>query len=275
MEPLVLQQKNDSEQINILQITDTHLFAQPKVRLLGLNTADSFNAVVNAIIRQNLKFDFIVHTGDVSQDYSPESYRYFASVIQKLGAKKIFFIPGNHDDGPLMYRMFGQLGIDTHRQVISGNWQFIFLNSEVYGVPHGWVQREELNFLSACVNAYPSHHACVMLHHLPQLVHSDWLDTQTLHNQDEFMSYLHRLPQVKLVLCGHVHQEVDNVVNGVRFIASPSTSIQFMPNSRDFALDLRGPGWRTLSLKPFGDLETKVYRLPDNSFVPDTRASGY
>ena len=73
MEPLVLQQKNDSEQINILQITDTHLFAQPKVRLLGLNTADSFNAVVNAIIRQNLKFDFIVHTGDVSQDYSPES----------------------------------------------------------------------------------------------------------------------------------------------------------------------------------------------------------
>ena len=49
------------------------------------------------------------------------------------------------------------------------------------------------------------------------------------------MDLLAHHPQVRGVLCGHVHQEYDALHQGVRFLATPSTCIQFMPLSRDFS----------------------------------------
>ena len=62
---------------------------------------------------------------------------------------------------------------------------------------------------------------------------------------------------------------------GIRFLATPSTCIQFMPLSRDFSLDVAGPGWRYLQLHPDGRLATQVWRLPAGSFIPDAQATGY
>ena len=96
-----------------------------------------------------------------------------------------------------------------------------------------------------------------------------------MHNQDEFNNFIATLPNVKLVLCGHVHQEIDEVVGRTRYIASPSTSIQFEPLSHDFALDSQAPGWRYLQFAPDGQIDTQVYRLPQGSFTPDVGVSGY
>ena len=56
--------------IRLLQITDTHLFEADDDSLLGVNTSDSFDAVVNAIAEQNINYQAIVATGDISQDHS-------------------------------------------------------------------------------------------------------------------------------------------------------------------------------------------------------------
>lgn len=76
---------------------------------------------------------------------------------------------------------------------------------------------------------------------------------------------------MRLVLCGHVHQETDLLHEGVRFISSPSTCIQFEPLSRDFGLDSKGPGWRYLQLYADGRIETQVHRLPAGCYIPDGR----
>ena len=39
------------EPVSLLQITDTHLFAQPDGQLLGIRTAESFQAVLDACAR--------------------------------------------------------------------------------------------------------------------------------------------------------------------------------------------------------------------------------
>lgn len=77
------------------------------------------------------------------------------------------------------------------------------------------------------------------------------------------------------IVCGHIHQELDRVVNGIRLLATPSTCVQFLPDSDDFALDSQAPGWRTLDLLPNGDIETQVYRLKDCDFSADSEAGGY
>ena len=274
MRTITLQLNNQSQHLRVLQLTDCHLFAEESGKLLGVRTADSFKAVLQAIINQQAVFDLIIVSGDISQDYSVASYQRFAHAIAVLKTP-VFFVPGNHDDGPLMYRIFDQYGVHTERSLICGNWHFVFLNSEVYSVPHGWIERSELNFLKECYDAYPELNTVVVVHHLPRLVHSRWLDTQTMHNQDEFNNCIAACPNIKLVLCGHVHQEYDQVFNNVRYIATPSTSIQFEPFSHDFALDSQGPGWRYLQFTEQGQISTQVFRLPPGRFVPDTGVAGY
>ena len=270
----LLKPRSADGKLRVLQITDTHLFADENGDLLGVKTAQSFNAVLEEIQKQNIDFDFVLMTGDISQDYSVESYQRFANMIKCLN-KPVFFLPGNHDDGPLMYRIFNRLGVSTARNIICGNWQFILLNSEVYGVAHGWVQRDQLEYAERCVEEHPNLHSVVCIHHLPLLVGSDWLDTQTLHNQDEFHVFMQRFPAVKLVLSGHVHQEVDVIRQNIRYIATPSTSIQFVPKSRDFALDSKGPGWRYFSFSKDGSIDTVVCRLNTDRFRPRMDVGGY
>ncbi len=274
MDTISLPRSNAETAFRVLQITDTHLFAQPDRTLLGVNTRSSFNAVLEAIVAQQREYDFVLFTGDISQDYSPASYRYFASRIGILG-KKVFFLPGNHDDGPLMYKMFGALGVNTERQIRCGRWRFVMLNSEVYAVPHGWLQRDQLDFLTDCVREDPDFNTCVCVHHLPRPVGSEWLDTQTMHNSAEFLDCVRGLPNIRLILTGHVHQDYDVTDGGLRFIATPSTSIQFAPRSREFRLDDIGPGWRYLTFHDDGRVDSELCRLPQGLFRPRFNSSGY
>ena len=102
-----------------------------------------------------------------------------------------------------------------------------------------------------------------------------WLDQHNLKNADDLFAVLARHPQQKTILFGHVHQEFDEVYQGVRLIASPSTCIQFKPLSDGFALDESGPGWRYLTLHSDGRIASQVWRLPVGQFVPDPDATGY
>lgn len=274
MDTYVLQIMSAEGQLSVLQLTDPHLFAEESGTLLGVHTAQSFKAVLESILNQNLHFDCVIVSGDISQDYSVSSYQRFAHAISVL-ERPVFFVPGNHDDGPLMYRILSDYGVNTQRCLIADKWQFVFLNSEVYSVPHGWVERHELNYLRDRIEERPDLNTVVVVHHLPRHVNSRWLDTQTMHNQDEFNSFICNFPQVKLVLSGHVHQEYDQIFNNIRYIASPSTSIQFEPYSHDFALDLKGPGWRYLQFDRSGNINTQVFRLPEGRFIPDTSFTGY
>ncbi|MBQ4756334.1 3',5'-cyclic-AMP phosphodiesterase, partial [Escherichia coli] len=56
--------------VRILQITDTHLFAEKHETLLGINTWDSYQAVLSAIHASQRPCDLIVATGDLAQDHS-------------------------------------------------------------------------------------------------------------------------------------------------------------------------------------------------------------
>ncbi|WP_204329604.1 metallophosphoesterase, partial [Proteus mirabilis] len=56
--------------VRILQITDTHLFAEKHETLLGINTWESYHAVLDAIHASQRECDLIVATGDLAQDHS-------------------------------------------------------------------------------------------------------------------------------------------------------------------------------------------------------------
>ncbi|PSW02644.1 3',5'-cyclic-AMP phosphodiesterase [Photobacterium lipolyticum] len=267
--------QTNPDSVALLQITDTHLFADEAGSLLGVVTKDSFHAVLDAVDAAARPFDAIVATGDISQDHSRVSYQYFAGGIARW-PQPCFWLPGNHDFQPSMQSVLPSAQIKSCEQVLAGDyWQVILLDSQVPGVPHGELSEAQLTMLDQALAAYPDRHALVLLHHHPLDAGSTWLDQHQLHNSDAFWQVIGKYPKVSTILCGHIHQELDRTYRGVRVLATPSTCIQFLPDSNDFALDKISPGWRYLELTRDGQLNTAVSRLQGNCFTPEFDAVGY
>lgn len=260
--------------IELSQITDTHLFADTEGDLLGVPTWHSCRAVVNAMKEELAGCDAILATGDLSQDQSPASYRHFVSMMAEL-TPPVFWLPGNHDEAPVMQAELDGAGIHQAKHLLGEHWQVLLLDSQAQGETCGRLSDEQLAMVEEAVATYPHHHLLVAVHHQAVPVGCAWLDQHNLRNADELAVRLSRHHASKVVLCGHVHQGFDEVKNGIRYLASPSTCIQFKPLSDDFALDHTAPGWRQLSLHPDGRLSTRVWRLPPDAFVPDFSARGY
>ncbi|MFQ3591059.1 MAG: phosphodiesterase, partial [Chloracidobacterium sp.] len=117
--------------------------------------------------------------------------------------------------------------------------------------------------------------ALVCLHHNPVATDARWMDAIGLANADAFFAVLDRHANVRGVVWGHIHQEVDQERNGARLLASPSTCIQFRPKTDTFGLDQRAPGYRRLWLHPDGRLETQVFRVANFTGCADVNATGY
>ncbi|MGL5225662.1 MAG: 3',5'-cyclic-AMP phosphodiesterase [Aeromonas sp.] len=260
--------------VRLLQITDTHLFASQEGQLLGVRTAESLAAVLKQVQANAHPYEMILATGDLSQDHSPESYQRFATMMAPL-ARPIYWLPGNHDDSPLMTEYLHAAGISEAKQLVGEYWQVILLDTQVPGKPHGVLGDHQLATLDRALRQYPDRHVLIALHHQAVPVGCRWLDQHNLKNADDLFAVLARHPQQKTILFGHVHQEFDEIHHGVRLLASPSTCIQFKPLCDDFTLDTAGPGWRYLTLCPDGRVASEVWRLALGEFVPDPDATGY
>ena len=275
MESLLNLSLAGESRVRVLQITDSHLFAEKHETLLGVNTWESYQAVLEAIQAQQRPCDLIVATGDLAQDHSAAAYQHFAEGIARFTAPCVW-LPGNHDFQPAMYSALQDAGISPAKRVFIGDhWQILLLDSQVFGVPHGELSEFQLEWLENKLSDSPERHTLLLLHHHPLPSGCSWLDQHSLRNAGELNNVLQRFPKVRHLLCGHIHQELDLDWNGRRLLATPSPCMQFKPHCANFTLDTIAPGWRWLELYDDGTLHTEVCRLESTQFRPDTASEGY
>ena len=186
MESLLTLPLAGEARVRILQITDTHLFAQKHEALLGVNTED-YQAVLEAIRPHQHEFDLIVATGDLAQDQSSAAYQHFAEGIASFRAPCVW-LPGNHDFQPAMYSALQDAGISPAKRVFIGEqWQILLLDSQVFGVPHGELSEFQLEWLERKLADAPERHTLLLLHHHPLPAGCSWLDQHSLRNAGELI----------------------------------------------------------------------------------------
>ncbi|MCK3866154.1 3',5'-cyclic-AMP phosphodiesterase [Pseudomonas sp. B329] len=257
----------------LVQLSDSHLFAEAGGTLLGMNTRASLQSVIDLVHEQQPRIDLVLATGDLSQDGTLASYQLFRNMTAPIGAPARW-IPGNHDEPQVMAEAAVQS--DLLEPVVDvGNWRITLLDSAVPGSVPGYLQDSQLQLLAQALSEAPSRHHLVCLHHHPVSIGCAWMEPIGLRNPEALFAVLDRFPQVKALLWGHVHQEIDRERNGVRLLASPSTCIQFEPGSEDFQVSEQAPGYRWLRLYADGRLETGVERLRDFAFTVDYGSNGY
>ena len=225
-----------------------------------MNTRKSFEAVCGLIDESENDFDLLLATGDLAQDGSAEAYQYLATAFNHYSFPTCW-IPGNHDSYETMKQHLQAERVVSSKYVISDHWQIVMLNSTIPDMTHGIVSESQLDFLDQALQSCPDKHALVCLHHQALAAGSLWIDRKGLHNDTELRQRLSRHLHLKGVLWGHVHQESRRVIDGVEWMSTPSSCIQFKPGSEEFRIDDKPPGYRKLDLYPDGRIESSVDRI--------------
>ncbi len=261
--------------VRVVQLTDTHLNRNPGGTLLGMDTDHSLQAVIDLVQRERPQMDIVLGTGDLSDHGSLEAYQRLQGYFSQLQGED-FWLPGNHDDRSLMEAV-GRSEGKLCTEIRAGNWQVLMLDSQLQGQVGGHLGEAELARLEHGLVAARDAglYTLVCLHHQPVPVGCAWLDQQMVSDAGAFFAILDRYPGVRGVLWGHVHQQIDVEREGVSLMASPSTCVQFAPNSVEFKADSAPPGYRWLELNPDGTIGSGVSRVLDVEFTVDLESGGY
>lgn len=257
----------------IVQVTDPHLRKEEDGKLLGMNTRSSLDAVLQLIKQNHSMPDALLATGDLAQDGSVEAYQSFAEMVNTFDCP-VFWFSGNHDNRDAM-RVVADGSTALEKVVRMGKWQFIFLDSLLDGQVYGHLSDAELTLLDDALTERPDLHSLVSFHHHPVDIDCKWLDAIGLKNREQLLRIIDKHPNVRCLLWGHIHQEIDAMREGVRLLATPSTCVQFLPKSESFAIDSLAPGYRWLQLNSDGSINSGVERADHIEFQVDYTSKGY
>ncbi len=252
---------NQTEQIRILQFTDTHLHADPGRELYGVNTDQSLAHVLDKAGAEKPAPDLIILTGDLVHDGSSQGYSRLAGHIGRLGAAA-YSLAGNHDAPATMARLFRGQPVHYRDSVLIGGWLLVFLNSHFPGSDAGELGEEQIEHLESLLASSHGQHVLLCLHHQPVPVGSPWIDSIGLKDAASLWRVLQRHAGVRGILWGHIHQAYTGEKHGVRLLGSPSTCMQFTPRSDEFIVDQAPPAYRWLELGPDGSIETGIVPCP-------------
>ncbi len=260
--------------VRVVQISDAHHFSDINGSLLGVNTHASFSALIDVLKKDPIQPNLLLLSGDLSQDASERSYIHIADAMKDFPIPT-YWVPGNHDDPQVMARVYPRATISNLKHIVLEHWQIILLDSHKNKSVEGFLDATQLTFLEDCLKQHPEQHAIVVFHHHPVKVGCEWLDNIGLTNADQLWPILKRYKQVKTVLFGHVHQQIEGEKEGIHYYSVPSTCIQFKGKSDSFALEKIPPAYRWLDLYPHGELKTAVCRAADYIGEFDEQAKGY
>ena len=82
--------------MNIVQITDLHIVKDKEGRINNFNTFQAASEVVRHVAKHQKNIDYLILTGDISDDGTQESYENLREILSPV-EQKVLVMPGNHD----------------------------------------------------------------------------------------------------------------------------------------------------------------------------------
>jgi len=247
----------------IIHLTDTHLFASGEGALRGTRTSETLSVVLDHLRAHHADAKALMVTGDLVQEENQGAYQHF---IHHFGGFNVpvLCLPGNHDEPTLLREALRDAPFQLDFQVPVADWDVIQLDSHLPGSAAGQVSEAELARLERVLTANAPRPTLVAVHHPPIQVGTPWLDTVGLKNGPALLDCLAGFDHVRLLIWGHAHQATRSQHGHVELIGTPSTCAQFLPGSKDFAIDRSAPpAYRVLWLGADGRFEDELVELPE------------
>ncbi len=218
-----------NKNITVVQITDLHLLAERDAKLHGYTTYSMLSDTIDSILSHTVQPDACFVTGDISQDETEASYDLARTELARLGVP-VFWIPGNHDDRDMAEAVFGR-SQDFRRltKLATADWDFIYLDTCRRGADEGYLNDQDFDCFVSEVRASTEEgkHIAVVMHHHPVPTQTPLMDTYILREDDRLLKVLDDHPQIKLVICGHVHGDYQVQYGNQVIEMCPATCFQW------------------------------------------------
>jgi 3',5'-cyclic AMP phosphodiesterase CpdA len=203
----------------IVQVTDPHLRLDPDRE----GPEEALARAVDTILELQRPPAAVLVTGDVADSGHPDEYAQFKRLLAPITVP-VHVIPGNHDDRGALADALGEQP-DT---VDAAGLRVVLCDTTIPGRPSGRLDTERLDRLLA---EAPDQPTLVALHHPPLLTGIPLLDEIGLEpgTRERLEQTLGAHPQVRRVVCGHVHRASFESLGGCGVLTSPSTYLQAEP----------------------------------------------
>jgi 3',5'-cyclic AMP phosphodiesterase CpdA len=213
----------------IAQISDTHILARSSDQAEGAARAENLRRCIADINLQGV--DVVVHTGDSVHQGMAEEYEHLSEILADLAAP-LFLVPGNRDRQDGLRAAFGHLsylpedGDHLHYAVDDYPMRLVALDSVVAGERKGVFCAQRLARLDETLAREPDRPTILCIHHPPFDIGEHYVGGY-LRAQDaeNMVAVVGRHPQVKRLLCGHVHCSHRESWGGTVATTMPSVAV--------------------------------------------------
>jgi len=253
-----------SSPLSFAQISDCHLYADKRAQHHGANVFENLCTVLNTI-KTNHTVEFVIFTGDLTQDHTDDSYKNFVEAIELIKFDiPIYYLAGNHDEFAMFEQYFTLPIIHHDKTITRQHWQLQLISSKS-STPSGVISIDECKRLLTSVDG--DKNQLVLMHHHPVNVEY-FIDRHGLKNKHEFYQVLSEIPNLRALACGHVHNAMTLSLGlgggNTPVFTCPATSIQFDTKALTVANASLPAGFRLFKLYESGEIETHAMFLGDS-----------
>jgi len=195
-------------------VPDDHLFS---------DTSATLKRVLEMIGTMDVKPQFIIASGDLTNKGDADSFRNLKSIMSKTDLPVIYAL-GNHDTRPGFYEGMLDQTVDLdapydHDQVIAGV-HIISLDTTTPGQIGGTIEPAQFNWLERTLDEHPELPKLIVAHHAPALGDAPpWDHWRTIEfNQTQQLAALLKGRNVLAILSGHIHHDRFSVWHGIPVI---------------------------------------------------------
>lgn len=241
----------------VLQITDCHLQHPDKSPNKAALYYDKLKRLCQKLNTEPA--DFILVTGDISDDGTKKSYQSFCKVFSGF-SKPIYCLPGNHDRSEILKNtcLTYQYITFFNSPIKLGSWVFIPVNTVLPKFNKGYISDKEYKEVLTTIHNYSNYNVALVMHHQPIPVKTPSIDKYMVENHDQ-VKYLFSASNIKLVIFGHVHNDYEDTSwKNVLFSSAPATCFQMEKGRMYTKVKDDWIGYKEYIIQRFGKVETKT-----------------
>ena len=231
----------------IAQISDTHVQLPGGLLDRNYDTAGNLDRAVRHLNACTPRPDVVLLTGDAVDAGSPDEYGRLREILSALKAP-LFVIPGNHDERDAMRRAFsddGYLPDEGFLQYTVEDWpvRLIALDTLIPGEHGGRLCETRIQWLAARLEEAHERPTVIFMHHPPFRTGLAVMDAMGFEGAEALARLVRSHPQVRQIVCGHIHRPIVTSFGGTIASVCPSTAQQA-------ALDLRPDPFLAVVMEP-------------------------
>lgn len=222
--------------LSFVHFTDTHIGSTPDFARYDHPSLPCLERLIDVLNGLPEPPEFLIHTGDISHNQSPESYALAAETLARF-QMPVYYVNGNHDL-PGMIRQYlhapahpsGDLDAPLDYTFDVKGERFLVLDAQNPAVkdPAGLLRESQLAYAREVV-ADDSRPLTVLLHYLPFPLSSPWLDEHMLIQNGEALHAILKpaRDRIRGVFFGHMHRSCQIQRDGILYSCAASTFVQY------------------------------------------------